>query len=69
MCEDVSACEKPDTSPWEVGFYVDTFSERSSRTAHTRFVLLCVQWLARPRLLLEVIFLLMFCFREVRLGF
>lgn len=33
------------------------------------FVLLSVQWLARPRLLLEVIFLLTFCFHEVRLGF
>lgn len=33
------------------------------------FVLLTVQWLARPRLLLEIIFLLTFCFHEVRSGF
>lgn len=36
-CMCVCVCEKTDTSLWEVGFYVDTFGEGSSRTAHTRF--------------------------------
>lgn len=52
------------------GFSTWTHLVEGVRGQPTRaFVLLSVQWLARPRLLLEVIFLLAFCFHEVRSGF